>query len=70
MRSGFEARELNNGSGRVIDALVAQGDPAAVAGQLRAHLDAGASHVALQVHPLTDGSQDRLSSYPLNLVLY
>jgi probable F420-dependent oxidoreductase len=35
-------------SDRLIDATVAWGDEAAVAGRLRAHLDAGADHVLLQ----------------------
>ncbi|MFC4123202.1 TIGR03620 family F420-dependent LLM class oxidoreductase [Nonomuraea zeae] len=36
------------GSDRLTDAIVAWGDPAAVAGRVQAHLDAGADHVALQ----------------------
>ena len=35
-------------SDRLIDALVAWGDPAAIAARVRAHLDAGADHVAVQ----------------------
>ncbi|MFG3442322.1 TIGR03620 family F420-dependent LLM class oxidoreductase [Nonomuraea sp. NPDC047897] len=38
----------DGGSDRLADALVAWGDPAAVAGRVRDHLDAGADHVALQ----------------------
>ena len=36
------------GSDRLIDALVYHGDAKTVAGQLHAHLDAGADHVAIQ----------------------
>ena len=36
------------GSDRLIDAVVAWGDPAAIADRVRAHLDAGADHVAIQ----------------------
>ena len=35
-------------SDRLIDALVAWGDPAAIAARVRAHLDLGADHVAVQ----------------------
>ena len=37
-----------NVSDRLIDALVAWGDPEAIAARVRAHLDAGADHVAVQ----------------------
>lgn len=37
------------GSDRVIDAIVAWGDEAAVAARVQAHLDAGADHVCIQV---------------------
>lgn len=36
------------GSDRLIDALVAHGSPEQVAAKLRAHVDAGADHVAIQ----------------------
>ncbi|MDH6283437.1 LLM class F420-dependent oxidoreductase [Prescottella agglutinans] len=52
-RLGFPTAELDNGgSDRLIDALVAHGDPATVAARLTAHLDAGADHVAVQVLPM------------------
>ncbi|BCN67792.1 LLM class F420-dependent oxidoreductase [Prescottella equi] len=52
-RLGFPTEELDNGgSDRVIDALVAHGDAAAIAPRLTAHLDAGADHVAIQVLPM------------------
>jgi probable F420-dependent oxidoreductase len=37
------------GSDRLIDAIVAWGDEAAIAARVRAHLDAGADHVCIQV---------------------
>jgi hypothetical protein len=39
----------DGGTDALIDALVAHGDPAAVAAGLTAHLDAGADHVCAQV---------------------
>ncbi|MEU7896427.1 LLM class F420-dependent oxidoreductase [Nonomuraea sp. NPDC049152] len=46
----------DGGSDRLADAIVAWGDEQAVAKRVRAHLDAGADHVALQ--PLTAGGYD------------
>ncbi|MFD1932552.1 MULTISPECIES: TIGR03620 family F420-dependent LLM class oxidoreductase [Nonomuraea] len=46
----------DGGSDRLADAIVAWGDEQAVAKRVRAHLDAGADHVALQ--PLTAGGHD------------
>jgi probable F420-dependent oxidoreductase len=37
------------GSDRLVDAIVAWGDEAAIAARVRAHLDAGADHVCIQV---------------------
>jgi len=49
-RQGFEEDDLvRGGSDRLADALVVQGDPEAVAARVRAHLDAGADHVVVQV---------------------
>jgi len=51
-RQGYTEDDLDNGgSDQLIDALVAQGDAAAVAARLRAHLDAGADHVAVHAVP-------------------
>lgn len=44
-----DADFADGGSDRLMDALVAWGSPSAVAGQVQEHIDAGASHVALQV---------------------
>lgn len=52
-RLGFTDDEIaNNGSDRLIDALVAWGDEATIAKRVQEHRDAGASHVCVQV--LTD----------------
>ncbi len=55
-REGFGEEDLvRGGSPRLVDALVALGDEEAVRARVRAHLDAGADHVCLQLlgeHPL------------------
>jgi len=52
-RLGFTDDDLaGGGSDRLIDALVAWGDEAAIAARVQQHRDAGASHVCVQV--LTD----------------
>jgi probable F420-dependent oxidoreductase len=49
-RTGFGPEDLaEGGSDRMVDAVVAWGGPAAIAERVRAHLDAGADHVCLQV---------------------
>ncbi len=52
-RLGFADADFENGgSDRFIDATVAWGDVAAIEKRVRAHLDAGASHVCIQpIHP-------------------
>lgn len=56
-RLGFTDDEISgSGSDRLIDALVAWGDEAAIAKRVQAHRDAGASHVCIQV--LTDTPKD------------
>lgn len=56
LRIGFTEADLSNGgSDRFIDAMVLWGDAAKVRQGLRAHFDAGATHVAVQpVHPEGD----------------
>jgi probable F420-dependent oxidoreductase len=57
-RLGFGDDDLTgNGSDRLVDALVARGDEAAIAGRVRAHLDAGADHVCIQVIGASDGEE-------------
>jgi probable F420-dependent oxidoreductase len=49
LRSGFDERDLaHGGSDRLVDALVAWGDEAAVRARVDEHVAAGADHVALQ----------------------
>lgn len=55
-RLGYDEDDLEHGgSDRLVDAVVAWGDEAAIAARVREHLDAGASHVCLQV--LNGGNQ-------------
>ncbi|WP_433272506.1 TIGR03620 family F420-dependent LLM class oxidoreductase [Actinosynnema sp. CS-041913] len=52
-RLGFTEHDLSHaGSDRLIDALVAHGEPATIATRLLAHRDAGADHIG--VYPLGD----------------
>jgi probable F420-dependent oxidoreductase len=49
-RAGYtDADVADGGSDRLVDALVAWGDPAAIGDRIRAHYDAGADHVCVQV---------------------
>jgi len=49
-RFGFDDDDVaNGGSDRLVDALVAWGDEAALAARVQAHRDAGADHVCIQV---------------------
>jgi probable F420-dependent oxidoreductase len=49
-RLGYSEEEIaNGGSDRIVDDLVFWGDPDTIVGKLRAHIDAGADHVAVQV---------------------
>ncbi len=51
-RLGFGDTDLtNNGSDRLVDAIVAWGDLAAITDRIRAHRSVGASHVCVQVLP-------------------
>ncbi|MBS0219619.1 MAG: TIGR03620 family F420-dependent LLM class oxidoreductase [Proteobacteria bacterium] len=63
LRLGFTEADLaNGGSDRFIDAMVLWGDAAAIKKGLRAHFDAGATHVCLQpVHADGDfAARDRM----------
>jgi probable F420-dependent oxidoreductase len=63
LRDGFSEADLaNGGSDRFIDAMVLWGDAATVKKGLRAHFDAGATHVCLQpVHADGDfATRDRV----------
>jgi len=49
-REGWKEADLDDGgSDRLIDALVLHGSPESIADGLKAHLDAGADHISLQV---------------------
>ncbi len=49
-RLGFDDRDLaGGGSDRLVDAIVAWGDAEAIVTRVRAHHDAGADHVSIQV---------------------
>ncbi|QWB25334.1 MULTISPECIES: LLM class F420-dependent oxidoreductase [Streptomyces] len=59
LRHGFTENDLpNGGSDRLIDALFAWGDEAAIRARIDTYFDAGADHVALQV--VTDSPRDAL----------
>jgi probable F420-dependent oxidoreductase len=45
----------DGGSDRLLDAVVVQGDPEAIASRVRAHLDAGADHVCVQLRSADPG---------------
>lgn len=55
LRMGFAEDDLaGRGSDALVDALVAQGDAATAARELRAQLDAGASHLVVNAVPASD----------------
>jgi hypothetical protein len=57
LRMGFRAEDLaDGGSDRLVDGLIAWGDPSRVHARIADHLAAGADHVCLQV--LTAASHD------------
>ena len=60
LRLGFTEQELaGKGSERFLDAMVAWGDENAIRARLRAHVDAGATHVCIQpLNPDGSGTPD------------
>ena len=48
-RLGWNDADLSGPSDALVDAIVAHGDPSALAARVRAHLDGGADHVCVQV---------------------
>ena len=58
IRLGFEEKDFEGGvSDRVVDAVVAMGDAEALEARVKAHFDAGASHVCL--HPMHPKGESR-----------
>jgi probable F420-dependent oxidoreductase len=54
-RGGFTAEDVSGeGSDDLIDRIVAHGDATVLAAAVRAHLEAGADHVCVQVQPVSD----------------
>ncbi|KHK99640.1 F420-dependent oxidoreductase [Microbacterium mangrovi] len=52
LRGGFTESDIEgDGSDALVDGIVAHGDSAVLAAAVRAHLDAGADHVCIQVQP-------------------
>jgi hypothetical protein len=52
LRGGFSETDVEGeGSNDLVDRLVAHGDAAVLATAVRAHLEAGADHVCVQVQP-------------------
>jgi probable F420-dependent oxidoreductase len=48
LRLGFGQEDIDTVSDRLVDAIVAWGEPDAIAARVREHLDAGADHVCVQ----------------------
>jgi probable F420-dependent oxidoreductase len=60
LRHGLTEEDIEgDGSDRLVDAIVAWGDEAAIAERVKAHLDAGADHVCIQVVGLPDREPPR-----------
>ncbi|HEY1595428.1 MAG TPA: LLM class F420-dependent oxidoreductase [Thermoleophilaceae bacterium] len=60
LRHGFTEQDLQDGgSDRLVDAIVAWGDEQAIADRVRAHHDAGADHVCIQVVGVEPGTLPR-----------
>ena len=56
IRMGFTEDDVKSLSDRLVDGLVAWGDVDAIVDRVRAHWDAGAAHVCVQVHQSRDAS--------------
>ncbi|GAA4608405.1 putative F420-dependent oxidoreductase [Actinoplanes octamycinicus] len=69
-RAGFTDADLaGDGSDELVDRIVAHGDAPRLAAAVRAHLDAGADHVCVQVQPATDDILPALRSLAVQLSL-
>src|SRR5581483_2167088 len=60
VRLGFTEQDVDDASDRLVEAIVAWGDEDAIRERVRAHLDAGANHVCIQVLPSGDFHLDAL----------
>jgi probable F420-dependent oxidoreductase len=60
LRMGWTEAELDQGTDRLIDAIVVHGDETAIAARVRAHFAAGADHVAVQALPNDDPQRGQL----------
>ena len=58
LRLGFTEEDIATRSDRLIDGLFAWGTPEAIGERLKAHLDAGADHVAIQIIAGAPGAND------------
>lgn len=57
-RAGFTEDDIaGGGSDELVDRIVVHGDAAAIVGAVRAHLEAGADHVCVQVQPAADAAR-------------
>jgi probable F420-dependent oxidoreductase len=69
-RGGFTAEDVaDGGSDRLVDALVVHGDAPVLAAAVRAHLDAGADHVCVQVQPANSDVVPALRAIAAELTL-
>ncbi|KWX21836.1 F420-dependent oxidoreductase [Mycolicibacterium wolinskyi] len=67
-RLGFTDEDLaGDGSDRLIDALTVHGEPADIARGLRAHLDAGADHVQIQLVSANSAPHPQMSEVLLQV---
>ena len=70
-RGGFTAEDVaGGGSDRLVDAIVVHGDAAVLAAAVRAHLDAGADHVCVQVQPAEGDVLPALRAIAAELALH
>jgi probable F420-dependent oxidoreductase len=69
-RGGFTAEDVaGGGSDRLVDAIVVHGGAAVLAAAVRAHLDAGADHVCVQVQPAESDVVPALGAIAAELAL-
>jgi probable F420-dependent oxidoreductase len=70
LRGGFTAEDIaDGGSDRLVDMTVVHGDAPVLAAAVRAHLDAGADHVCVQVQPADSDVVPALRAIAVELAL-